>query len=64
MTLSKRKLTKWRKGALKVVNSKPVEGTIDATITHLGRIALADCILLLTQELLDLHLLKEIDKDG
>ena len=63
MAISKRTLTKWRKEALVIINSRPKEGTIDATITHSKRVAQADRILLMTQELLDQELLKEANKD-
>jgi len=66
MKITKRTLTKWRKEALKVVNSKPIEGIIDLgkkpltdILNHNEKVILVDRILLMTQELLDQYLIKE-----
>ena len=64
MTISKRVLTKWRKEALNIVAKRPIQGTIGDTLDNAKKIICADRILLLTQELLDQHLLKEANKDA
>jgi len=53
MTISKRQLNKWRKEALKTAQDCP-KGS--------KRKEQAECILKLTQELIDQHLLKENSK--
>ena len=63
MTISKRVLTKWRKEALIVVDTIPKSENKDMIGPGMAR-EWADRILLLTQELLDQHLLKEVDKDN
>ena len=71
MTISKRVLTKWRKEALKTFNSRPLSNGIDLDkkplteiLNHSKDVEIANRILQLTQELLDQHLLKEVDKDN
>ena len=59
MTITKRVLTKWRKEALKALaGGYPGDAMIILFEDHCNR------ILLMTQELLDQHLLKEINKDA
>ena len=62
MNLSKRVLTKWRKEAL--VDLEELKKLSGASLNVSHTIVKADRILLLTQELLDQHLLKEANKDG
>ena len=61
MTISKRKLTKWRKEALKKMAGfdikKPVTPQINSSVLR------TDQILQMTQELLDQHLLEEIKNE-
>jgi hypothetical protein len=62
VAIAKRKLTKWRKEALKDQNHANKRVHIDPTMILV--INWTDRILLMTQELLDQHLLKEVNKDA
>ena len=71
MTITKRTLTKWRKEALKAFNSKPLSnGTnldkkpLTEILSYAQNIEIANRILQMTQELLDQHLMREVDKDN
>ena len=62
MAISKRVLTKWRKEAL-AANVELVDNIIASPGVIAAMIVVNDRILLMTQELLDQHLLKEANKD-
>ena len=60
MNISKRRLTKWRKEALK--EYKNLEGWDSVVEMTESRRSQADHIIQMTQELLDQHLLNETNK--
>ena len=65
MTISKKILTKYRKEALQCIKSTNAEDeSLGCTIINAKLIECSYRILAMTQELIDQHLLKEIDKDG
>lgn len=57
--ISERTLKRWRKDALVFISKGPVEGTIDAILTHNSKSEMCNRILRLTQELLDQHLMRK-----
>jgi len=57
--ISERTLKQWRRDALRLIEKGPIEGTIDATLTYNSSRGMSERILRLTQELMDLHLIKK-----